>query len=528
MNLITDRWIPVRRQNGAQEKIAPWQIAEQINPVLEIDAPRADFQGALYQLLIGLLQTVYSPETTDDWYERYLEPDADNLKAAFARLQPAMALLNPEGPAFLQDFNMPEGETKGIAALLIEAPGGKTRKDNLDHFIKGGTVPAICYGCAATALFTLQTNAPSGGVGHRVGLRGGGPLTTLLRPQEIQSPLWKSLWLNVLDRDSVAATEQPLSAQVLPWMGPTRVSDSSGVETAPSDGHPLQMYWGMPRRIRLEADDVMGRCTLCGAENQPLVTHYRTRNYGTNYTDHWIHPLTPYRFDPKQKTPPFSLKGQKGGLGYRHWIGLALGKASNGDVPAKIVQRFVGERDRLLAQGAGFTPRLWCFGYDMDNMKARCWYDHSFPVFCCSPAQQEQLLNKAGELLELAQLAVRELRGQVKAAWFKRAKDAKGDISYIDAEFWQQTESVFFDITAQLSQWNAQSPLPVALMQQWRKTVVRVLFDTFDRWTLENNSEDLNLKRIMAARAQLEKLVYSSTVFKAFAKRYPQPEKETA
>ena len=47
--------------------IDPWQIAETDNPVVEINAPRPDFQGALYQLLIGLLQTCFAPEDEDQW-----------------------------------------------------------------------------------------------------------------------------------------------------------------------------------------------------------------------------------------------------------------------------------------------------------------------------------------------------------------------------------------------------------------------------------------------------------------------------
>jgi CRISPR system Cascade subunit CasA len=67
MNLITDQWMPVIRQNGQADTIAPWQIAEADNPVVEINAPRPDFQGALYQLLIGLLQTCFAPEDEDKW-----------------------------------------------------------------------------------------------------------------------------------------------------------------------------------------------------------------------------------------------------------------------------------------------------------------------------------------------------------------------------------------------------------------------------------------------------------------------------
>ena len=180
MNLITDPWIPVIRKDGP-DKIMPWQIAEAENPVIEINAPRPDFQGALYQLLIGLLQTCFAPEDEDEWLGFWENsPTSDELKAAFEKVKEAFKLDNPDGPAFLQDYDLPDGDQKEIASLLIDAPGGKTAKDNKDHFVKRGQINRLCPSCTATALFTLQTNAPSGGAGHRVGLRGGGPLTTIM------------------------------------------------------------------------------------------------------------------------------------------------------------------------------------------------------------------------------------------------------------------------------------------------------------------------------------------------------------
>ena len=66
MNLITEPWIPVIRQDGPG-KIMPWQIVETENPVIEINAPRPDFQGALYQFMIGLSYICLTTEGKDEW-----------------------------------------------------------------------------------------------------------------------------------------------------------------------------------------------------------------------------------------------------------------------------------------------------------------------------------------------------------------------------------------------------------------------------------------------------------------------------
>src|SRR5690606_11450331 len=135
-------------------------------------------------------------------------------------------------------------------------------------------------------------------------------------------------------------------------------------------------------------------------------------------------------YDPKKEKLPLSLKGQQGGLGYRHWLGLALQDDGNGDRAAQIVQFYNMERGRELADRGGAA--LWCFGYDMDNMKARCWYEARFPVFYLAPQQRQNLIDWAGELINAARETVKILRGQVKAAWFRRPGDVKGDMSHID------------------------------------------------------------------------------------------------
>ena len=524
MNLIRDAWIPVIRANSGKGLIAPWQVAEPEDPVMELAAPRPDFQGALYQFLIGLLQTGFAPEDPVEWQEYWHKPpDAPLLRSRLEVLAHAFELENPDGPAFLQDQALPEGEIKRIASLLVESPGGKTVRDNLDHFIKRDAVKQICKSCAAMALFTLQTNAPSGGVGHRVGLRGGGPLTTLVLPPE-QAPLWQMLWLNVLDREDLPEYRQDRVAGVFPWMGPTRTSEKNGLETMPGSVHLLQAYWGMPRRIRLmtQAEAVIGDCDLCDAVNVELVEQYRTRNYGVNYVGEWVHPLTPYRFDPKKEKPPLSIKGQQGGLGYRHWLALVLADDDNGDCAAKVVRRYSEQRARALKIQR--VARLWCFGFDMDNMKARCWYDHTFPLFDLDPQQRKRLLIWADELITAANDVGSILRKQVKAAWFRRPEDAKGDMNTVIADFWQRSEPVFYSLLEQLSNVPVEQEEPSPeLYGRWAKVLTTLSLQLFDAWVLEASNEDMDMKRIITERDSLGRLINGCKSMKTIkAKALPE------
>ena len=100
------------------------------------------------------------------------------LDAAFAPLVHAFDLDGP-GPRFLQDIEDLPGEPDTPETLLIEAPGGSTRRKNTALLVKPDRVTRLSRPAAAMALFTLQCYAPAGGRGNLTSLRGGGPLTTL-------------------------------------------------------------------------------------------------------------------------------------------------------------------------------------------------------------------------------------------------------------------------------------------------------------------------------------------------------------
>lgn len=452
LNLITDPWIPVRRKSGARELIAPWAITDRhdSDPIVALDAARADFKGALAQFLIGLLQTAASPDRGKgiDW-NLWLEnpPSPEKLRTLFMPHAEAFEL-GGDGPRFLQDFESLSDEAKPIAALFIEIPGANALRNNTDHFIKRGGINGICPACAATALFTLQTNAPAGGAGHRTSLRGGGPLTTLValdpKGERLEATLWRDIWLNVVPQAQVEQLTGNSSltgaAAIFPWLTNTRTSQKGGVETLPDDAHPLQMYWGMPRRIRLELDGLQeGECDICAAQDVPLVTRYVTKNFGVNYSGAWEHPLSPHYIDEKSGMP-MPTHAQPGGFSYRLWSSWVA--PGNGRKPAQVVAYFHKERKLREAQ-----LRIWAFGYDMDNMKARAWYETTVPLYLLPEGEgRERFIKQVDNLIEAATQTAYYVQGAVKEAWFKRPGDARGDSTFLRQEFFDRTEAVFYSL----------------------------------------------------------------------------------
>ena len=250
--------------------------------------PRPDFNGAAHEFLIALLATAAAPSDDDEWADWWTDPPAATiLEERFAAIGHAFELDGP-GPRFMQDLDpLAEAEEKDVSALLIDAPGAQTLRNNADLFVKRGGTPVLSRATAAMALYTLSTYAPSGGAGHRTSLRGGGPMTTLVIGSHVRhgATLWGRLWPNVETVEQIDGRRVGYSptdsAAVFPWLAPTRVSSpkEGGRQTTPADVHPLQVYWGMPRRIRLSFDEAKGRrCGLTGEEDPVVVESYRTRN----------------------------------------------------------------------------------------------------------------------------------------------------------------------------------------------------------------------------------------------------------
>lgn len=508
LNLVENPWIPVRRADGSLETIAPWQITDGIagdNPFVGFAWPRADFDGASHELLIGLLSTAAAPADEDQWLDWWHEPPPPEiLRQRFAGIASAFAL-GGDGPRFMQDgdelADSPESEA---GALLIDAPGENTLRKNADLFVKRGGVAVLSRPAAAMALFTLQTYAPSGGQGHRTSLRGGGPLTTLAIGGHTNRPLttlWDRLWPNVETREAIEGRRlgatKPGLERIFPWLAPTRVSDpkARGRPTSPDDADPLQVYWGMPRRIRLLFEPGQGRrCDLTGADDAIVVRAFRTRNYGTQYSAGFTHPLSPYYKPKKGAAENLPVHPQPGGISYRHWLGLVVSDNA-GSFPAEAMQA----ARRRFGIHAFDSLRLVAFGYDMDNMKARGWSQSEALI---EPSPNGFLEAVIPKLVLAAEAASRALIRQVKAALYDRPADAPGDFGFIGERFWRETEPAFYDALDEARKLYDQAELGPErpALERWVHNLRRHALALFDECAPLDGIEERDMKRQVKAR----------------------------
>ena len=227
------------------------------------------------------------------------------------------------------------------------------------------------------------------------------------------------------------------------------------------------------------------------------------KNYGINYAGPWVHPLSPYNYDLKESKPPLPLHGQQGGINYRHWLGLAAVQGNSATQPARVVSHYLGEKvKRIKAAG---EARLWAFGFDMDNMKARCWYDSIMPVYPIPEKRREFAIRQIHDLIEASVKVAQDTRKAIKKAWFRRPKDHKGDLSFVDQAFWQNTEIDFYDSLYNLIHGKNSDGEVAALREKWANKATHQAFQLFDQYALAAPMEDADMKRVVKARNELGK-----------------------
>ncbi len=503
MNLINDVWIPVRRKNGEKIKVAPYQITEGIDTdkeIIELAAVRPDFNGALIQFLIGLLQTTCAPKGNSDWREWLNNPpSADELRSKFASISFAFNL-DGDGSRFMQDFGLDNEEKKTeeeIEKLLIDAPGEQTLKQNKDLFIKRDRITQLCLSCGAQALLTLQLNAPEGGRGHWAGLRGGGPVSTIV----LDNNLWRTLWHNILDADDLTIfglAEKNNDVDKFPWLGKTKISsavtkkDEKGKKQKTysntftnQDINPVHIYWAVSRRIRLCVDKKECICDLCHDAGQQ-ITKYYTKPYGAKYIG-FIHPLSP---SYKKEENLFSVH-QHEAMGYKHWLGYVQ-NTDEGSERARVITAAINRRLNNF--------RLWAFGYDMDNMKACCWYEGVMPVIFIDNETQWKHYNAEIAMLIRAADAVRDYLSKAVV------KALNADVfNNVRQRFWQETEPEFYRQIAFLRDEVIKDKNGLDVRRAWHNHLVVKARDIFDDMSQAEMIEDVNAERVAKAYNELKK-----------------------
>lgn len=520
INLINDPWIPVRLAGGESVKIRPTDLAGSEGGLpVDLDSARPDYDGALIQILIGLYQTFLAPPNEDEWWAWFETPPGAAVLSD--KLAPWADAFNLTGErAFMQDVDeLPERFRAKIDALHLTAPGNQTLAHNKDLFLKRQDAFQMCATCAPLALAAAQFNATAGGPGFRTSVRGGGPITTILRGEN----LWQHVWLNVLPRTELVGFEPPnrdVLHHTLPWMGPCRESSKQGVSTTTQDVNQHQVYWSSSKRLQLEDFlelDEAARCDVCGQAAHRLVSQYRELRYGTNYVGPWIHPLTPYTHSDKNDPNP--LKGSPDGFAYRHWRGIVASFDAADRKPAQTVQYFRSYREPEFARGyPDLAVGVWAFGYDADNAKIRSWQEGFYPLVTLETDTDRDAFDLVvGLMIESADDAAHALKTAIKQALYGEVEitsTGKRKWRYDDAastdkalfmqcgmQFWRETEAAFYERIFALPPVMRDEARLDEIKKSWLNTIERTALRIFDETTSFGNFRNADAKASSMARS---------------------------
>lgn len=511
-DLREEPWIPFRRQSRVVEWGAPWLLTDRLHddPIVALAAPRPDFNGALHEFLIGLVSVAMQAQDEEEWQEWWkLPPTPEQLRERLMALPPAF-YLNGDGPRFMQDLreaDFEKAEPLPIERLLIDAPGEQSVELNKDLFVKRERVRVMGAPAAAMALLTLQTYSPAGGRGNLTSLRGGGPLTTLVLPARsglagAPESLWDVVWANAETeeqwRQRAAARGAWKPSDLFPWLDTPKTSESGATVTT-ADAHPMQCYFGVPRRVRMSFA-AKGVCDIAGSTSELCASSFRMRPYGVRY-EAWAHPLSPY-YLPTKGEGWLPLHGQPGGVGWRDWLGLTLADPqSTSRRPAQAVSHFGHRRAHYAGGRLGL---LYAFGYDMDNMKARGWVEATLPFIATANEDALHLIrDTATRLVSGTQLASGLLASAVEHALFPNPKDAPGDRGPVKAALWAALEQQFYDVMVEIATNDANAAAADAACAAFRGHLEAMALTGFDEYVDTVQLLSTHVRRAIAARYDL-------------------------
>jgi CRISPR system Cascade subunit CasA len=197
-------------------------------------------------------------------------------------------------------------------------------------------------------------------------------------------------------------------------------------------------------------------------------------------------------------SPPISIKGQPGGITYRHWCGLALPDERAKRNCAQVVSTYLQSRSELINDNAAET-QLWISGFDMDNAKARCWYETTLPLYAIPAERREWVADFARTLTEAAASSSNTLKKYVKDASLSKKSKAKPDLGFIGSTLLELTEAKFFQFLKQIITCDEPEETSVELKDRWRSLVGREAIAIFDEHVLattETPSSLLDLTRV--------------------------------
>ena len=284
MNLLIDKWIPVRLLDGGTPRQISLQELLCGTEKWELCLPRDDMELAAMQLLICITQALFTPKDKNELLIRIVKSiTAEEYQAAPVEYGEWFCLDHPKWP-FMQVRGVAAKDPTPMDKLLA----GVTGATNSCFVNQAGLADGLCGGRAAIVLFNQASSAPSFGGGFKAGLRGSSPITTLAQGDH----LCRTIWFNVLHAEELQVNfpwYEETASQKPNWVDPIKTGEKIPAQRI---GVVRGLFW-QPAHIELLSPVAAKSCICCG---QPATSVYKTFNKAKfSYTVEgtWPHPHSP-------------------------------------------------------------------------------------------------------------------------------------------------------------------------------------------------------------------------------------------
>ena len=279
-SLLAEHWIPIQCQ-GTQQKITLQQLlcGEKSG---ELCLPRDDMELACLQLLAAVTQVCFTPPDRKALLRRLKQPlSHEEYLLGIESRKDWFDLNHPETP-FMQVRGVKSAKPTPMDKLLAGVADGT----NKAFMNPAGLANGLCSGCVSIALFNQANNCPSMGGGFKGSLRGGTPITQLIKGPDLRS----TLWLNVLHEESLQ--------KVMPWYQETKLQKPNYFELvkigekipASKIGFNKGLLW-QPAHFELLPPSEDGNCSIC-QEKTALYTGFNKQKFSYTVEGVWPHPLS--------------------------------------------------------------------------------------------------------------------------------------------------------------------------------------------------------------------------------------------
>lgn len=290
MNLLIDAWIPVRPKAGGEFRNISLQELLCGSGEWFLSLPRDDFELAAFQLLICIVQVLWTPEDRKDLERRIQSPmDEKSFKDGIEPVMAWFQLDHPDHP-----FMQTRGVNASFPTPMDKLMAGLDTSTNSRFVNEQGLSDRICAGCAAIALYNQANNAPSFGGGFKFGLRGSCPVSTLLwNCLPGIDDLRSSIWFNILTRESLQRLFQTeKNSDDLPtWLIPIKKGVTIHAE---SIGLFRGLFWQPVHVELIRTSHDQGSCRLCGRKDGLQFEGFYKEKFTFSVKGFWPHPHSPY------------------------------------------------------------------------------------------------------------------------------------------------------------------------------------------------------------------------------------------